>query len=217
MALWLASDVHATAIDEDIVFLDVSTDAYLCLSQASLLVTLGEGGMVAPRDEASAQTLIEAGLVTHTPRLAARAIPPKPTHDLPGAVRRPRPREIAAGLLASGAAERDFRRLGFARILERARQGRPSVDASGDDAPDEAVLDAAAMFAVLRPWLPTGGACLKRSYHLLGYLRRLGLDADWVIGVRTWPFMAHCWLQSGPVALDDDVERLVAYTPILAV
>ena len=75
----------------------------------------------------------------------------------------------------------------------------------------------AAVFARLRPWSPVGGACLKRSYQLLAYLRRLGLDAEWVIGVRAWPFMAHCWLQSGPVALDDDVERLVAYTPILAV
>jgi hypothetical protein len=48
-------------------------------------------------------------------------------------------------------------------------------------------------------------------------LRILGFDADWIIGVRTWPFMAHCWLQVGAVALDDDVERLAAYTPILAV
>ena len=217
MALWLASDVHATAIDEDIVFLDVVADAYLCLVQASLLVTLDDGGAVRPRDEASAQTLIEAGLVTHTPRPAVRAIPPKPTLDLRGAARRPSPREIAAGLLAGGAAARDFRRLDFARILERARRGRQPGATSREAGRHEAVLDAAAVFAVLRPWSPVGGACLKRSYHLLGYLRRLGLDADWVIGVRTWPFMAHCWLQSGPVALDDDVERLIAYTPILAV
>lgn len=56
-----------------------------------------------------------------------------------------------------------------------------------------------------------------RSYLQLQYLHRLGLDADWVIGVRTWPFMAHCWLQVGAVALDDDVERLIPYTPILVV
>ena len=217
MALWLASDVHATAIDEDIVFLDVAADAYLCLVQASLLVTLEEGGAVRPRDEVSAQTLLEAGLVTRTSSPAARAIPPKPTLDLRGAARRPSPREVAAGLLASGVAARDFRHLDFARILERARRARPLAETLRGAAHHEAVLDAAAVFAVLRPWSPVGGACLKRSYHLLGYLRRLGLDADWVIGVRTWPFMAHCWLQSGSVALDDDVERLIAYTPILAV
>lgn len=217
MALWLARDVHATVIDEDIVFLDVAADAYLCLVQAGALVALGEGGAVTPRDEASAQTLLEAGLVSSAPSPASRTIPPKPTVDLRGATRPPGWREIAAGLLASGAAARDFRHLGFAQILARARRGRPPGDASLEAAHQDAVLDAAAVFAVLRPWSPIGGACLKRSYHLLSYLRRLGLDADWVIGVRTWPFMAHCWLQSGPVALDDDAERLVAYTPILAI
>jgi hypothetical protein len=29
--------------------------------------------------------------------------------------------------------------------------------------------------------------------------------------------MAHCWLQVGDMALDDDLERLAAYHPILAV
>ena len=47
----------------------------------------------------------------------------------------------------------------------------------------EPVLDAAAVFAVLRPWSPVGGACLKRSYQLLGYLRRLGLDADFIVPI----------------------------------
>jgi len=51
LALWLARDVHAAAIDEDIVFLDVAADAYLCLAQASLLVALDDGGAVSPRDD----------------------------------------------------------------------------------------------------------------------------------------------------------------------
>ena len=48
-------------------------------------------------------------------------------------------------------------------------------------------------------------------------LRARGFDALWVFGVRTWPFSAHCWLQVGLTALDDDLERLAAYTPIMAV
>ena len=216
MALWLANDVHAAAIDDDIVFLDVAADAYLCLVQASPLIALDQDGAVRPRDEASAQTLVEAGLVAATPSSARRSIPAKPTLDLPSAARRPGARKVAAGLLAAGVAVQDFHRLDFARLLERARRRRPPVDAPGGVNP-EAVLDAAAVFAALRPWSPVGGACLKRSYMLLTYLHRLGLDADWVIGVRTWPFMAHCWLQSGAGALDDDGERLGADTPILAV
>lgn len=217
MALWLASDVHACVIDEDIVFLDVAADAYLCFVQAVDQIALGEGGRVSTGDASYARTLIEVGLVSLEPRPAVRAIPPKPSFDLGVAVRRPGPREIAAALMASAVAARDFRGLTFEQLLARARLGRSPCDAARDAGRREAVCDAAATFALMRPWSPVGGTCLKRSYQLLDYLRRLGLDADWVIGVRTWPFMAHCWLQSESVALDDDVERLIAYTPILAI
>ncbi len=78
-------------------------------------------------------------------------------------------------------------------------------------------MEVAAEFARFRVWAPFDGACLKRSYMMLRYLRLRGHDAAWVIGVRTWPFMAHCWLQVGEVVLDDDHERLLPYHPILAV
>ena len=55
-----------------------------------------------------------------------------------------------------------------------------------------------------------------RSYMLLRFLQRGGCDANWMIGVRTWPFEAHCWLQLEDVALDDRSERLVRFQPILA-
>ncbi|WP_312062938.1 lasso peptide biosynthesis B2 protein [Brevundimonas sp.] len=44
-----------------------------------------------------------------------------------------------------------------------------------------------------------------------------GRGATWVFGVRTWPFSAHCWLQVGDVLLDDDLDRVALYTPIMAV
>ena len=50
---------------------------------------------------------------------------------------------------------------------------------------------------------------------LVSYLRRCGLRADWVFAVRLWPFAAHCWVQCGDLCLNDDVERLAPYTPIL--
>ena len=58
---------------------------------------------------------------------------------------------------------------------------------------------------------------LRDSCVLLRFLQRSGLDARWVFVVRTWPFAAHCWLQLEDTVLDDMVERLAAYEPILAV
>lgn len=79
------------------------------------------------------------------------------------------------------------------------------------------MLEVIASFHRWAPFAPAPGKCLLRSFMLLRLLRRHGHDARWVFGVRTWPFRAHCWLQAGDVVLDDDVEALVALTPILVV
>lgn len=215
MALCLPTHVSAVAIGADIVFLDVKADAYLCLVGAAKLVEIRADGGVEIQDPTAAQTLIQAGLIAEGRPATRRIAPPKPTVDLAPVSRRARPREVATLGLACVATSSAFRFKTFAVLIQEAgdqRRRHPGSPPHIDD-----VLEASAVFARLRPWSPVGGACLKRSHLQLQHLRRLGLDADWVIGVRTWPFMAHCWLQSGPVVLDDDVERLVAYTPIRVV
>jgi hypothetical protein len=77
-----------------------------------------------------------------------------------------------------------------------------------------ALADAFARMAV---WVPVSRKCLIRSLLLLLFLARAGAKADWVFGVRTWPFGAHCWVQSGETCLDDEPERLAGYHPILVV
>ena len=81
----------------------------------------------------------------------------------------------------------------------------------------KAVCEASACFAEMLPWLPVRSQCLHRTAALRLYLARQGLSADWVFGVRTWSFRAHCWMQSGDVCLNDDVERLRAYVPIMTI
>ena len=223
MALFLASHVHAVTIGEDLVFLDVNADAYFCLVGAAGVINLEPDGRLAPTDAGSGALLLEAGLAAEVSLgaylgaspVARRRPPPQPTRDLPDTARQAGPRDILALGLACVATAAAFRFERFDRLVAKAAAQRDRARRAGPA--DEAVLEASAVFARLRPWSPVGGVCLKRSHLQLQDLRRLGLDADWVIGVRSWPFMAHCWLQSGPVALDDDVERLVAYTPIMVV
>ena len=49
---------------------------------------------------------------------------------------------------------------------------------------------------------------------MLDFLRKRGLDADLVIGVRTYPFHAHCWLQAGSVVLNETLHDAAGHTPI---
>nr|WP_240903398.1 lasso peptide biosynthesis B2 protein [Caulobacter sp. 602-2] len=209
----LAAGVHGVAIDDDVVLLDEGADAYYCLAAAAGLFSTDAGGVVRAVHDEIAPQLQAAGMIGQgdeprraPPRLPRRSIDLWAGPFWPGG--RAALRLVGAGL----AAERDFRLLPLGGLLERARRRRrPAPSPPGR-------LEAACVaYAALRPWAPFGGACLQRSYMMLIYLRSLGLDADWVIGVRTWPFAAHCWLQAGDVALDDDHERLAAYTPLMVV
>jgi hypothetical protein len=212
MALGLARDVHAVVIGDDMVFLDVNGDRYLCLvAVAGRILLRDDGGLEGAAD--ALETLVSAGLASSEAAARPRTRLAMPASDQPWEARGPKGHEIAAAVWASLSTAGAFRRQTFSQLLETARRGRRS----DTPAPRTPVGEAVAVFWRLRPWLPIGGACFKRSFLLLTYLHRLGLDADWVIGVRTWPFQAHCWLQADGVALDDDVERLLAYTPILRV
>lgn len=106
----------------------------------------------------------------------------------------------------------------FNRLI-RSAQRRELVGGQPADLQDlhAAMVRQALVFDQLSPWTPFQGACLFRCFMLLRLLRREGFNPLWVFGVRTWPFYAHCWLQSGDIALTDHAERLASFSPIFAV
>lgn len=204
--------MHAVVVRDDIAFLDLASD-YVCLVDASPMIQISEEGAVTAAIPEAITMLVDAGLAEIGEPIARRVPPTRPVRDMPLAMVRATGRQQRAAAAACVTAGIDLARLDLAGLVARAAAGRPS---SGPADP-EAVIEASAAFARLRVWSPVGGECLARSYLMLTYLRRLSLDADWIFGVRTWPFQAHCWLQAGETALDDDVERLTAYAPILVV
>lgn len=112
------------------------------------------------------------------------------------------------------AAIRHFGRI-HGRPLKRLIEQSPSVPLRPDDA--GSAMAQARLFDRWMPWLPGQGQCVYRAYLLRACLAAQGLGSTWIFGVRTWPFSAHCWLQIGDVLLDDDLDRVGLYTPILAV
>jgi Transglutaminase-like superfamily len=114
---------------------------------------------------------------------------------------------------AYAAVSRSYYGRSFGDILEVARRHKPLAP----NADIEALCRSAAVFARCLPLVPAQGECLFRSFMLLAFLRSKGFDATWVFGVRTWPFQAHCWLQVGEVVVDDAVDRISPFTPILGI
>ena len=216
--LYLRPDVHAALQGEDIVLLDIAADAYLCLPQgAAHFDGPSRDGALDPTSPEAAAGLVAAGLATANrptqarwapppalPRLGPEVDPPWPSVDLVDAWRL---------LLCVADLALHYRGRPFAHILDYARRGRRRV-AQGSARRD--LMACVRRFHAAAVWLPAPGKCLVRSFLLLRFLHRSGHDAQWVIGVRTWSFEAHCWLQSGERALDDSPDRLAGYLPICA-
>lgn len=59
--------------------------------------------------------------------------------------------------------------------------------------------------------------CLPRSIALGLCLARRQFRAHIVLAVKLAPFAAHCWLQTGDEVLNDEVEEVLRYSPILVV
>ncbi len=52
---------------------------------------------------------------------------------------------------------------------------------------------------------------------MVHFLGAEGIHPDWVFGVKTEPFDAHCWVQHGEIVLNDAPDRVRQYSPILVV
>ena len=211
-AAYLRSAVYAVAVDDDLVLLDVEADAYACLPGGGLA---WRGPAETPDAKALLGALVDAGLAgpvaAHSHGVCAPSRPLSriaPPAD--GSIRLLdllRLAHAAADLLIG------YRKRPLRDILALVRRGGPAPATLQDD---NELRRLCAVFDRGVVWLPISGKCLVRSFVLLRFLQRSGLDAAWVFGVRAWPFAAHCWLQVGETALDDWPERLAVYTPIHA-
>lgn len=104
-------------------------------------------------------------------------------------------------------------------IVETVRERKARRLARGAQPADPAGLrPLVTAFSRLRPLFYTlRAACLLDSLTLLHFLSAEGIHPDWVFGVKTEPFDAHCWVQQGEVLLNDVPDRVRQYSPILVV
>ncbi|MBO6767374.1 MAG: lasso peptide biosynthesis B2 protein [Erythrobacter sp.] len=94
-------------------------------------------------------------------------------------------------------------------LISRRTQTLPELSAGG-----EAMVQAFEQAKLIRT---AADRCLPRSIALAICLASLGDRSSIVIGVRTPPFGAHCWAQKGSVVLNDSLEEVRRFEPILVV
>lgn len=209
--LTLKAAVFATTVDEHLVLLDAAAGSYLCLSAAGSVLQ-DDGWTLAVGDRGLAGELISAGLADpfRGPAAPRKRPPPARATALRSQYPQPRARDLCDAAIGLGDLLRHYRGRAFAEVLGQARD-RPTLKTRRP----AALRDVLDRFQAWIPYAPVSGKCLLRSFLLLRHLHRHGHDAMWVFGVTTWPFQAHCWLQLEDLVLDDEVDRVVAYTPIM--
>lgn len=209
LTLMTAPGMFLAQVDEDIIVLDLVRDSYDCLFAAAAMVALdGQGGIVA-RDEATKAELISMGLAVQPASNPSQPAIAPARREL---VVEPHPhaRDICRSTIVLMTATLRFRRKTLPDLIAVVPRVRGPLSRDPDHL--SRIVGAA---RVARTWIPFEGECLQRSFLLRSWLASQGIVANWIFGVRTWPFSAHCWLQIGDLVVGDRLERVGRYTPIM--
>lgn len=93
-----------------------------------------------------------------------------------------------------------------------------SRDRGASDSEDARVqARIARIYDAARSSVPVPRRCLLDSLALRRWMSGAGQYPSLVFGITEVPFSAHCWLQNGTAILNDQVDQVSRFTPILVV
>jgi hypothetical protein len=234
----LASHVFVCLRDEHLVFLDLKEDRYFAL-EAALTAGLGswvsgwpvatpDGGSDAKAPIPEATDVLE---VLQGRGLLAATVPPgkdatpvtavTPVRELTSETEPSTGPGVGSWFtffMASMLAKMALRTWPFERVIGRVRRRKELLGARADALNVERARKLVEGYARYRVFLfSSKNECLNDSLSLLEFLARYGIFPNWVFGVQTRPFAAHCWVQHGDIVFNDTVEHVSGYTPIMVV
>lgn len=217
------------------VWLNLRQDRYFALERSVTreFATLVQGwpreldstGAAAPRSESALPQMLQSGLLVDldhetdvkdaTPAVASELVGEVCVPVLAPAPRI-RPHHVRNLACASISAASALKWRGLASAISRMRHRH--ARAPHRSATTDRLLELITAFAFLRPFfLASRDRCLMSTLALSEFLARYRAHPECVIGVHARPFGAHCWLEHENLVLNDTVERVQRYTPILRV
>ncbi|CAM3161654.1 lasso peptide biosynthesis B2 protein [Asticcacaulis taihuensis] len=222
MALSLRPQLHYCVANGRVVLLDLAKDRYFALPDPldEAFQTLTARGGSFGDHTTGIRNLVEQGILTqksdvtgppHAPSL------PRPAHsfvDSPpaGWVN---PITFLQALLAQRRANADHSGLTLPHYVRRVSDMLAKSDDARIEAPSAQTLGALRAYLATRWLITTRDQCLLQSATLFQFLARRGWHPRFVVAVRMAPFAAHAWVQSGETVLNDRLDHVLPYTPIL--
>ena len=232
----LAPDVFACATGRRYIFLDLKCDRYIAVPAARLqhIAPMFSGShpdhhandRLGVHDDSStdvADELLQAGLLCHAPRLEGPrlSLPAAATCELEYSNRattdRRTPRHSLRAVRAMLRADIALRWTPLWRIADRIRASKTHPQPDLSDPPPWEVESITSSLLHFRPWYPRNYLCLYDSLALMLLLGSFRIRADWFFGVREDPFIAHCWVQHKSTVLNDHLDRIRLFVPIMAI
>ena len=213
--------VSYAILGESVIILDVAANRYFLASKAAsdALQKASSGRDIADAEHAALEPLIERGILFADP---GGAIAPAPSNLPIGAILDEEPgklrwRDFFRVLYDIVLYERRLRRSSLSKLL--GKRGSRQFARRRKSPRDDAAVSRSIAFAYRCAGMlfPTIDRCLPRSLALASTLARRGIECDLVLGVALGPFSAHCWVQKEGVVLNDSLEHVRNFTPILVV
>lgn len=217
MSIFQESDIYFCRVGDRLVFLDVAADRYFCLNPAT------EAAFVRATEQPSevARGVPHDGLATNW--LADRApiacvatpLPGKSVFDESLKSLGMTPLAVALCDLATSRAR--LRLLGMRRTLAWIRHLKTRVADHVDGALPERLFETMAAFAAANGIVTSLDNCLSQSIAIAARLLKRSISVELVVGVRLGPFNAHCWVQRDDWLVNDRMDTVRMFTPILVI
>lgn len=224
----LAQDVHVCVTGNNAIFLDLKHDRYIGLDAARtdvLRKIMSNACDADAHGDALVAHLIEQKLLTHDSR-SGRTLhltrTAAPTAALIGFEYDP-PCDIKwhhvvalAGAYVEVTASLRFRSLA-ATVATAAKRQQCVAKIRRESVDVEFIHALVLAFRRLRPlFYRCRQSCLLDSLVLASFLAKFHVFPQVVIGVTLGPFGGHCWVQYETLVLNDRLERVTKFTPILS-
>lgn len=232
---YLSPNIYACVADDQVVLLDLQRDKYLALAAEVSSALLPYVDRLRSQDGVQ-QTDSEQHLSTVLAGLAANGLlctkhAARPCSETPRPFTRPenaivlRPpfgehvgahhaAQYIASVVHAKSALR-FRTLYRVVVTERRKAIATPTGRSMFDPTRTTRL--CSVYSRLRVIATGPSECLFDSLALKLFLAKYGVFPDWIFGVRLNPFGAHCWLQHGDTLVNDSLDAVRPFTPIMRV
>ena len=222
MAVTLREGLHTCVANGRVVLLDIDNDRYFALSTdlettfRGLATGMSEDHLPA----AHIQRLRDQNVIVQTNAGASFPVAPsiaRPSQSYFDQSAGPvNPVTFLSALIKQHRARRQPNPLSIVDALLSVRSTTQAGPQPGYRV-TKAMMNRLHAYLATRRLIGTRDQCLFQSLTLFHFLARHGWYPKLVIAVKMSPFGAHAWLQEGDAVLNDQLDQVLPFTPILVI